>query len=89
MFKHEVVCIMGIRGPDKTKRKTKKCKATLESVHSIHEHIKWYGDERGYVPPCVAEPTNEQPGSIRKLEVLRSRAERGESLWNSDDLTPE
>ncbi len=80
---------MGIRGPDKKKRKARQRKKTMESVHSIHEHIKWYGDERGYIPPCVAEPTDEQPGSSRKLEVLRRRVECGEAMWNTKDVTPE
>ena len=66
-----------------------KRKKTLASVHSIHEHIEWYGDERGYFPPCVAEPTNAQPGSMQKLTVLASRADRGEDLWNAADTQPE
>ena len=80
---------MGIRGPDKTKRNAKRPRPTLASVLSIHEHISWYGDERGYIPPCVGEPTSEQPGSAEKLKVLRRRADRGEALWNEADMTPD
>ena len=74
---------------DKNKRRWRRGKKTPESVHSIHEHMDWYGDERGYVPPSVGEPTSEQPGSAEKLKVLRRRADRGEALWNAEDIHPE
>jgi len=72
------------RGPN---RKTRKL--TTESVHSVHVYILNHGDDSGYKPPSVAEPTGELPGSKRKLEVLRTRVDRGEHLWNSEDITPE
>ena len=80
---------MGKRGKDRRIRKAKRCKKRVESVHSIQAHIRKHGDERGYKPPCVAEPTGEQPGSNEKLEVLVRRVELGESLWNSEDVNPE
>jgi hypothetical protein len=35
--------------------------------------------------PLPAEPTAAVAGSAEKLEILRQRAERGESLWHPED----
>lgn len=35
----------------------------------------------------MPEPTRDQPGTHGKIEELKRRYERGESLWNSDDRT--
>lgn len=37
--------------------------------------------------PC--QPTDALPGSAAKVEVLRMRLARGESLWHPDDATGE
>lgn len=36
-------------------------------------------------PLLVPEPTDAKPGSKKKFEILRLRAERGEMLWHPDD----
>lgn len=70
-------------------KKARKRKQTVESVHSVHQHIVFHGDDGGYFPPCVAGSTNEVPGSLEKLEVLRRRVERGEHLWVAEDVDPD
>jgi hypothetical protein len=35
--------------------------------------------------PLPAAPTAAVAGSLEKIEILRQRAERGESLWHPED----
>ena len=34
-------------------------------------------------------PTDAKPGTFEKVEALRKRLERGETLWNQNDATYE
>ena len=80
---------MGMRGPDKKKRKTRRRSQCPDEITSIHEHVEWYGDEGGFHPHGVDEPTEECPGTQRKLEVLRERVDRGQGLWQPEDIKPD
>jgi hypothetical protein len=46
-------------------------------------------DDRYAEPPPPAVPTTAVAGSPQKIEILRQRAERGESLWHPlDNVKP-
>ena len=57
------------------------------TVIDIQEHVLgWTTDE--FDPPLPPEPTRAVPGSSKKLEVLRERAELGFALHHpADDRT--
>jgi len=51
--------------------------------------LKTDGSCKRFEPKPAREPTCAKPGSAAKIEVLRSRVERGESLWHElDDRSP-
>ena len=45
------------------------------------------GGSFGFVPRPAKLATAASPGSHEKLEILRARVERGESLWHPSDRT--
>ena len=47
---------------------------------------KRYGDSFSYEPIEATKPTDAKPGSAEKIEAMRQRLERGESLWHDDDM---
>ena len=59
--------------------------------YSIQQARDLTGDElkeflRDFVPEPAGEPTNTLPGSWDRVEVMKQRAEKGQSLWHKEDL---
>jgi len=60
-----------------------------EVVPTITTALMTDGSCKRFEPKPAREPTCAKPGSAAKIEVLRSRVERGESLWHElDDRSP-
>ena len=53
--------------------------------------MKTLGHDEDFSPRPASEATHHRPGSLGKIEVMRLRVERGESLWHpqDNDLPPE
>lgn len=43
------------------------------------------GDNDGYAPTKLPDPTDALPGTAEKVEVLRQRFSRNEILWSDED----
>lgn len=54
---------------------------------SIYDAIRRVGHDEDFVPVDAAEPTRLQPGTQERIDLMRRRAESGESLWHDEDLT--
>ena len=54
---------------------------TRECSHGRH------GVEQTFTPDHGCEPTDEWPGSLEKIAILRARLEAGEELFHDDDRT--
>jgi hypothetical protein len=52
---------------------------------NIFDAIFLVGHDEDFFDVVPAKPTHHAPGSLEKLEVMRKRVTRGESLWHPDD----
>lgn len=52
---------------------------------TLHDAIIIYGSDVGFEPSVNAVPTDAPPGSPEKLEILRERISRGETLFTGGD----
>lgn len=59
------------------------CCDSRETFIDRRERAEWDDDPEPLIDP--PESTQELPGSIAKIEILRSRVERGVRLWHRDD----
>ena len=57
---------------------------------NVHQAIKFFGHDEDFKPSVVGfEATVAPPGSLEKLEVMRSRVEQGVPIFHQDDGTHE
>ena len=52
---------------------------------TVHSDLLTLGYDDDFEPVPALERTSARPGSPEKIEVMRARVERGESLWHRDD----
>jgi hypothetical protein len=57
----------------------------IKSVHSVDPDV--IDGLLDWVPTSKPTPTESTPGSREKIEILRRRVERGETLWHHEDRT--
>jgi len=53
---------------------------------SLLAHLVRVGEDTGFRPAVPAAPTQTEPGSPDKVEVLAARLLDGEDLWHRDDF---
>jgi hypothetical protein len=58
-----------------------------ETRRSLQDYIRDNGDDEDFEPEMLPtdQPTDAPPGSLEKIEVLRSRVEIGAPLWHPKD----
>jgi hypothetical protein len=58
-----------------------------DKIVNVMDALAQVGHDEDFQDRPASMPTNEPPGSREKIEVMRGRVERGESLWNEMDAT--
>lgn len=49
------------------------------------KHIRFHGSDKGFEPSRPGRPTDAQPGTREKFQILCDRIERGEQLFHPRD----
>lgn len=57
----------------------------LRLPKTVDEWIERFTDDFGYAPMTRGRPTSASPGSLEKIEALRSRVENGQPLFMAED----
>lgn len=59
-------------------------KRSRRKVKTVFDAIELFGHDEDFVPQ-VGNATDAAPGSAEKIAVMRSRVDRGETLFHPDD----
>ena len=57
----------------------------FDHANNLFDFLDRWGHDAGFEPNPAAQPTDHEPGSPEKVEVLAQRLLNNEALWHEDD----
>lgn len=68
------------------RRRGRENKSSIDVCVNVFDWVEKYGDEEEFEPRETTDCCLSPAGSEAKVEVLKQRVLRGESLWHEDDV---